>query len=229
MRDALRRLFGGRSRDLDRRALRAVFLHLPKTAGQSVRRVLAKRPFVLSDVKQATLGWSDDFTYRRFADEGFARVIRAELGPEIWDRCFTFTFARNPWDRAVSAWRYLDVPGGPGAGLTFPEFVDRVTSTAEPRYSATDHALNKFSWHVEPQWPQLVGPAGELLVDFVGRVERLQADFDEACRRIGIPAVELPHVNATDRDGYEGYFDAGTRARIGEHYAMDVEKLGYEF
>ena len=58
--------------------LRAFFLHISKTAGQSVRQALAPHPFVLSNVKQVWLGWKDDndYSYERFAREGFAAVMR---------------------------------------------------------------------------------------------------------------------------------------------------------
>jgi len=217
-----------REGELDPTELRAIFLHISKTAGQSVRQILAPHRVVLSDVKQARLGWEDDFTYARFARDGFARVIRDEVGSEVWARCFTFTFVRNPFDRAVSAWRYLDRPAGPGFGLTFEEFVDRVTA-ARPRYARDDHALNKFSWHVEPQAPQIVDADGHSLVDFVGRTENLQAGFDEACRRIGIPTKKLPRVNTTRRTSYRPYYDDRTRALVAEFYAQDIERFGYSF
>lgn len=230
MRELLRRLRnrGAPSREVDPTELRAVFLHISKTAGQSVRQALARHRFILSDVKQGRLGWKDDFSYQRFATRGFARVIRDEIGADAWERCFTFTFVRNPWDRAVSAWRYLDRPGDHGEGLSFPEFLERVVGETK-RYDPDDHARNKFFWHVEPQAPQLLDEEGRLLVDFVGRTENLQADFDHACREIGIPTVVLPRVNTTERGDYRSYYDAATRSLVADYYADDAARFGYTF
>lgn len=210
------------------RRIRVVFLHLPKTAGQSVRQVLARNRSVLSNTKQPWLGWEDDYTHRRWAADGYAHYVRAVLGEQTWDRAFTFSFVRNPWARAVSAWRYLDRPGDLGFGLSFPEFLARIEDLT-PRYAPDDRARNKFSWHVEPQAPQLLDADGRLLVDFVGRTERLDVDFDEACRRAGITAKELPRVNATKHARYQEYYDGASRERVARIYAQDVEAFGYAF
>lgn len=227
MRKLFRRLWkrphGGAPPDL-----RAVFLHISKTAGQSVRVALAQHPFILSDVKQPWLGWEDDYSYRRFAERGFASVIREEVGPEVWERCFNFAFVRNPFDRAVSAWRYLDRPGEYGHGMSFADFLHAVT-TERDRYRPNDHQRNKFFWHVEPQAPQILGPDGAPLVDFIGRTERLQSDFDHACGEIGIPQTSLPRVNTTERDDYRAYYTTEARIVVARHYAQDVETFGYSF
>lgn len=211
-----------------RRRVRAIFLHIPKTAGQSVRRVLSTHRFVLSDTKQKWLGWEGDYTHERWATTGYARVLREELGDVAWDRSFKFSFVRNPWDRAVSAWRYLDRPGDLAHGLSFPEFLSRIR-TMTPRYAREDRARNKFSWHVEPQASQLVDANGKLLVDFVGRTETLQADFDEVCTRLEIPKTDLPRVNTTERSAYQGYYDDDSRQAVAELYARDIEMFGYGF
>ncbi len=36
---------------------------------------------------------------------------------------------------------------------------------------------------------------GKLMMDMVLRFENLQSDFNKACKSIGIPVEELPHVN----------------------------------
>lgn len=211
-----------------RRRVRAVFLHIPKTAGQSVRRVLSKHRFVLSDTKQKWLGWEGDYTHERWATEGYSRVLRAELGDAVWDRSFKFSFVRNPWDRAVSAWRYLDRPGDLALGLSFPEFLELVR-TITPQYAPEDRPRNKFSWHVAPQAPQLLDASGKLLADFVGRTENLQTDFDEVCRRLEVPKTELPRVNTTERSAYQDYYDDDSKQAVADLYALDIETFGYTF
>ena len=221
-------LFAGLRRRRRLARIRVVFLHIPKTAGQSVRQVLARHTSVLSNTKQDWLGWEDDYTHRRWAEKGYACFVRDALGEEVWECAFKFSFVRNPWARAVSAWRYLDRPGDLGFGLTFPEFLARIENLT-PRYAPDDRARNKFSWHVEPQAPQLLDATGRVLVDFVGRTERLDVDFAEACRRAGIAAAPLPRVNATEHSRYQEYYDASSRERVGRIYAQDVETFGYAF
>ena len=89
---------------------------------------------------------------------------------------------------------------------------------------------------------------GRLLVDFVGKFESLQNDFDQVCARLGIAETTLPHVNATKRTEmlrenpdhsqsenprqkrpYVDYYDAALADYVGELYANDIETFGYRF
>ena len=67
-------------------------------------------------------------------------------------------------------------------------------------------------------------------MDFVGRYERLQEDFDEACRRIGIPPRKLPEKRkAKDRGAYREYYDDETAEMVARHFRRDIEEFGYRF
>ena len=50
-------------------------------------------------------------------------------------------------------------------------------------------------WFVGPQSDFVCDADGRLLMDFVGRFETLQADFDAVCGSIGLPPTPIPHVN----------------------------------
>jgi hypothetical protein len=84
---------------------------------------------------------------------------------------------------------------------------------------------------IELQSDYLIDLRGNLVVDFIGRYERLEDDFAEACRRIGIPAPALPHRRqATDRSrDYRSYYDEATAALVAERFAADIALLDYRF
>ena len=104
--------------------------------------------------------------------------------------------------------------------------------------------------HVMPQYQMLYSDNGELLVDFVGKFESLQNDFDDVCIHLGLGDSALPHVNSSDKKSrelrrkvknflhrndesdlrdYVDYYDDETRQYVGELYRKDIEKFDYSF
>jgi hypothetical protein len=73
---------------------------------------------------------------------------------------------------------------------------------------------------------------GELCVDFVIRFERLGEDLAEVCRRVGLPAVTLPHLKSGMRQGghsYAEYYDEPSKVIVAERHHNDIRLFGYNF
>jgi hypothetical protein len=180
---------------------RYVFIHINKTGGTSVERALHLR-----------------------SERKTAREKLAEMGTERFDRAFSFAFVRNPWDKVVSHYHYrvrTNRTGLADEGIPFRDWVLRAYGEQDPRY------------HDEPKMfmPQVywVGDEqGRCMIDFVGRFERLSADFAEVCRHIGVDAA-LPHVKTTSHAHYRESYDEETRAVVAERFAPDLAEYGYTF
>jgi hypothetical protein len=68
-----------------------------------------------------------------------------------------------------------------------------------------------------------------LPMDFMGKFENLQEDFNFVCDSLGINRQELPIKNKSNRKHYIEYYDDETRETVGAHYAEDIERFGYQF
>ena len=60
-------------------------------------------------------------------------------------------------------------------------------------------------------------------MDFIGRFENLQGDYDTLCDTIGKPRVQLPHLNKSKHDHYAKYYDDETRRVVALRHAKDME------
>lgn len=68
----------------------------------------------------------------------------------------------------------------------------------------------------------------ELLVDFVGKFENLQSDFNKVGELHGFDTM-LPVINTSKHDDYHVYYDKGLAELVGKHYELDCRLFGYSF
>lgn len=136
--------------------------------------------------------------------------VKAYLGAEIWNSYFKFSFERNPWDRQVSFYSFK-------------------TRNRDPRPSFQDFNNVKRRAYVE-NW-NLYTIDGLPAMDFIGRYENLEEDFDTVVRRLGLDGqLKLPSVNVSERDReYRSYYTNALRAQVAEWYQPEIQHFRYSF
>jgi hypothetical protein len=150
-----------------------------------------------------------------------AKQIKQEVGDSRFGAYFKFAVVRNPFDRAVSQFRYMQRRPDLRAFVGMDDdasFTDYLGLVQEKRH---------VQW--EPQCSFLYDEDRTPLVDFVGRFEALDADMAEVFARLGIACDVLPHSNSSERTGYRDYYGPGTRVEVEEMYEDDLDRLGYAF
>ncbi len=94
------------------------------------------------------------------------------------------------------------------------------------------HLIQNPPWqHVlfQPQHSFVSSSDGQLLTDFVGRVEEMQKSYDEIAARIGIETRMLERMNPSNRQSYRDYYEETLVEGVANLYARDLELFGYEF
>jgi hypothetical protein len=163
-----------------------------------------------------------------------AAKLKFKFGEAVFNQYFKFCFARNPWDKILSEFKFMKKRLGEHKSGTL-----RINNNPHwPEFGALDKMDFKTfitggsegKWSLPPSnlyW--MTDSSGQIIVDFVGKFENLQKDFDFVCDKIEIPRQELPHKNKTKHKHYTEYYDEETKQIVAEKYAKDIERFGYKF
>lgn len=143
---------------------------------------------------------------------------------ENLDDYFKFAFVRNPFARIVSNWKMWTGQPHPRSQIESYKkpFVKGLENFSFREFLDLTERVNNHHWHRQYDFIKIP-------LDFIGKVENLQKDFDMVCDKIGIARAELPHMNKTKHKSYIEYYDDETREIVAEKYAKDIEYFGYTF
>ena len=180
-------------------------IRIPKTGSTSVTTIL--EPYF--DIEGQPIGATEENTYYHHRT---AKYMKSHFEKMNWDfdDYFKFAFVRNPFEREVSLWKYLKKIKKDG--YVKEKFSDFVKLPAKRTYM--DYVKDND---------------GTIILDYIGRVENLQKDFNTICDKIGIPKQKLPHENKTKHKHYTEYYDDETRELVAENYKKDIEYFNYKF
>lgn len=145
---------------------------------------------------------------RAFFNHMTATQARARLGRRVWDGYFKFCFERDPWDKTVSWFYWLNRQKE--SGLSFDEYVlTRPLPSDFDQYSID----------------------GSLAVDFVGKFEHLAADLRTVLARLDLPVDgALPEEKVGVRPeaaGVADLFDEALDRRVATVFHREIEAFGY--
>lgn len=196
---------------------RAIFIHIQKTGGVSICAALG-------------LPWATPNRH------WLARDLKGVCDPRIWRDYFKFVFVRNPWARLVSWWSMIDAlrpafeAGVPYNRFqtavllrckNFADFLHFEEEVAEPGGSVKSLFRNQLDY--------LTDENGEVLVDFIGRFESLERDWDTVRTRLAGEVAALPRLNTSTHGDYRQYYTPELARIVEQRYARDIERFEYEF
>jgi len=194
---------------------KALFMHIPKTGGISLYKAI-KHPRV--KIKG------------HFIQNPFYLYLKDSLKfyPE---RPFVFAFVRNPWDRLVSAFFYLNKGGMNGSDRRdMKKYIKKYRGDFKAFVKeaiAEGWALDQL--HLKPQVDWISDNDGQLLTDYTGKFENLRSDLKNISEITGIPFNKLEHRNKSKHKDFHEYYDNEMRKIVAKAYEEDIETFGYTF
>ena len=204
---------------------KCMYIHINKTGGTSIEKVFEE------DGGRKCL-----YRNNNVQCHISSREYKKKLPENIWDSLFKFSFVRNPWDRFVSLFHYRKVQYDFNDVLNLmSEFYDYKQKKINGNKSfipfhknIKNTKLRLINHFCSNQLGWISDNDGNLLVDYVGKFENIDADFKEVCDRINKPFY-LPHVNKSKHKHFTEYYSSQTRDIISKIFAKDIEKFNYTF
>lgn len=182
--------------------LNCIFIRIPKCASQSVSKAL---------FGNLGGGHRSIFEYRLvFKKEEFSKY-------------FKFTFVRNPWDRAASAYFYHKERWPTSVFGMYPDFNSFAKGWMNQQNIYTKAAFT-------PQYKFICGESGKIEVDFIGYVENIEQDFLKITQKLGVEQ-ELKTKNKTTikKKDYRTYYNDESAEIVAQLYEKDIKMFGYDF
>ena len=133
-----------------------------------------------------------------------------------WNTYFIFTFIRNPYDRIVSGWNYVNK-----YNISFENYIN---------LNYKDNSYNY--WHIfMSQSRHIIGSNGKINAHFIGKLENIEHDLTIILNRIGYPnKLHNPFKkNSKQHDNYKKYYiNNNVLNKVNFLMKEDFENFDYE-
>lgn len=190
-----------------------LFLHTPKVAGSSINTTpLAK---------------SIKYKVHSFKGDVYQKI--KEIGAE---NTFSFGFVRNPYSRFVSLYNYFYKMD---ENHMFYKYNAPIVNVIRKYPTFNDFCLAfeslrlKGNFHFRPQAGYFESEVPSYSVDFIGKYESLQADYDALCELLNIEKFALPTVNSSGKvTNFMELYSDDAKNIVQDFYERDFVLFDYD-
>jgi chondroitin 4-sulfotransferase 11 len=181
----------------------SIFIHNPKAAGTSIAKALYG------------------------ADPRHIELLKFQkLNQAKFNKYFKFTFVRDPLTRIASAYFYCQKIVGSLDKKHPVKFVEKYESFEHFVLNGIDSSI-KGHYFFGLQSNYLLDNKGSMdSMDFIGKFENLQSDFNYVANKLGI-IVELGHAKKGEKRNYDDLFNSAICKKIKSVYEQDYRLLNY--
>ncbi len=201
---------------------RFIFVHTRKAAGSSIRDTLKplsihKPTDIISKLKSRVLHVEGDYHKYAFRQHSDINVAKKIIPKELFDSYFKFAFVRNPWKRLVSEFEFIKRRPDHGRHKK----VMRMTYNEYIKYQAKRYDAHQIN--------MLADKNGKLQMNFIGKFENLQEDWNFICDKIGVKNKELTHRKKASKVNYDEYYIGENKELVAKLWKKDIDAFGYNY
>ena len=196
-----------------------IFVHIPKTGGTSLATALETRAMrddiLIGDTPKAQ---KRKPRLKHLTPKG--RLWKHSTLDDIQGvvdpmDMFTFTLVRNPWDRMVSYYSWLQEQTFDHPAVALAQAVD-FTTFLQDKHTQNSLRQNPYGSYMQ---------TGSLYF----RIEHLEDDLEPLWKHLGFQ-LTIPHVNTSDRSrDWRPFYTDTTAALIETLCAEDIQRSDYRF
>ena len=210
---------------------KAIFIHIPKNGGSYIASLLSKnygfKNYYLKrpDHKQFCLGLDKSVDKHENKIHGTLIYYKTSsvlnkimnMNEQKWNNYYIFSFIRNPYDRIVSGWNYVNK-----YNIPFDKFINI-------KYNANSYDY----WHVfMSQSRHIIDNNGKFRIDYLGKFENMESDLKIILNKIGFKNIlHKPFKkNSKKHDNYETYYNNNTIIeKVNNLLKEDLQNFDYDY
>jgi len=147
-----------------------------------------------------------------------AKVVKENF-PYEWENYFIFCTVRNPYERAVSDYRWRVKNGE----ISFINFLERI-------YIESTNDAEGYVPIPNTNWP-IYTIDDNIEVDYVVRYENFKSDIEFIFKKYNFKHLygEIPHAKKFKSYDYKQYYTAEAKKLVENIYQKEIEAFNYEF
>lgn len=208
---------------------KCIFIHVSKCAGSSIEKAFNIKINDNTEKNNINLfGWNSrtemflqHATPQQLLDYNF-------ITHEEWASYFKFIVVRNPYDRAISDYKWLLKDSG--ITDSFENFLkakgkfERILTIKDYWTYRGDHLVNQLDYF------KLNDSIIEY--DLVLRFESLTEDLETLCSRLALPSnffIKRVNTNTNKKKHYSKYYNTKLKEMVEQKYWNDLSFLNYSF
>ena len=205
-----------------------IFVHIPKTGGTSMALALEDRAMMddilIGDTPKAKRRkgrLTSAKTAGRLWKHSTLADIEGDLVPGALEDYFVFTMVRNPWDRLVSYYHWLQEQ-------SFDHPAVHLAKSTE--FGAfLDHPETEAAFRAQTYASYVTTRGAEHCASFL-RLEYLDEDIETLEAHLGFSLRPLSHENRSKRPSdYRSCYSQRAAERVADLCAQDIARFGYVF